>query len=420
MYVRTDRSLIPSCRPSRRGIVVDLTAPTAVAQRSRPPLNLAIVLDRSGSMGGAKIRLAKEAAARALRLLSPTDRFALVVYDDRVDVLVESTPATSEARQNALSRLAAVEARGSTDLAGGWLRGCEQVARHLAPDTLGRCLLLTDGLANAGLTDPAEIVGHAGALRQRGVVTSTFGVGADFDEKLLQDMSSAGAGHAFYVEQAVQIPDFLASEIGETLAIVARDVRLEVTLPPRTRTELLSLFANAPGDGRLVCELGDLASGDEVCVVLAAEFPPGDAGETFRLEFRLSDREGCLASHFAQLTWTRVPDAEDERQPVDRAVVARLAEHAAQLAIRAALARHDKGDYNGAQKILHAAAHDLRAEFPGDPDVEQAVRDLLERGHRISAVLEASEKKQMRYASYQSLRSRKGDGTSRRPDGGVE
>ena len=123
----------------------------------------------------------------------------------------------------------------STDLCGGWLAGCEQVARFIEGEGLGRCLLLTDGLANQGVTDRDEIVTHARELRRRGVVTSTFGVGADFDERLLQQMADAGAGHFYFIERAVQIPDLFASELGETLDVVASGVTLTIETPERLR-----------------------------------------------------------------------------------------------------------------------------------------------------------------------------------------
>jgi Ca-activated chloride channel family protein len=97
------------------------------------PVNVALVIDRSGSMGGQKIRLARDAATQAIRMLRQEDRFSVVVYDDIADVLVASTQATAEAREEAIRRIEGVESRGSTDLGSGWLKGCEQVAEHLRP-----------------------------------------------------------------------------------------------------------------------------------------------------------------------------------------------------------------------------------------------------------------------------------------------
>ncbi len=167
-------------------------------------------------MGGDKIRLAKLAVEESLARLHDDDRFAIVVYDDVIDVVFPSTRATADARRAALARLGEIDARGSTNLGEGWLRGCEQVALALSTRA-STGLLLTDGLANVGITDRDELARHAGELRARGVSTTTFGVGEDFDEVLLQAMADAGGGHFYYIANAAAIRDHVTSEVGETL-----------------------------------------------------------------------------------------------------------------------------------------------------------------------------------------------------------
>ena len=151
------------------------------------------------------------------------------------------------------------------------------MAGHLAELGVNRCLLLTDGLANVGITDPDELGHHAAELRARGVSTSTFGVGNDFDERLLQALADAGGGHFYYIADAPQIRDAITSEVGETLEVVARDVQLEITARDEIRIEPISPYPATARANRTSVALGDLGSEQVVEVVLRLSFPYGDA-----------------------------------------------------------------------------------------------------------------------------------------------
>ena len=328
--VRQDRQYIRATSQSQRFLLARISAPRATGERHRAPVNLAIVLDRSGSMSGAKLATAKQAVEEAIGRLEAEDRFSVVVYDDVVDVVIESTLASAEARRGAVERLRQIEARGSTNLGDGWLRGCEQVATHLAERAVNRCLLLTDGLANKGITDAGELADHATALRARGVSTTTFGVGNDFDERLLQDLADAGGGHFYYIADAPQIRDAITSEVGEALEIVARDVALEVTARDEIRVEPISPYQVSGRGGRTVVTIGDLGSEQAVDVVLRLTFPYGDLGREAGAIVALTDRDavfgpgGAGETEPARVSWTYADHAANDAQArdpeVDRAV----------------------------------------------------------------------------------------------------
>ena len=139
--VRADRQLIRAGTRSRRFLLAEIQAPEAPNRPGRLPVDLAFDLDSSGSMGGAKIAHAREAVLQGIQCLRDEDRFAVVAYDDHVQVVVPTTPATAEAREAASRAVARIARRGSTDLEGGWRRGCEQVVEHLSAEAVGDYLV---------------------------------------------------------------------------------------------------------------------------------------------------------------------------------------------------------------------------------------------------------------------------------------
>lgn len=376
--VLSDRRLIRAEARSTRFVLARVTAPAAATRRGRLPVNVAFVLDRSGSMADErKFGLAREAVEQALRMLRPQDRFALVVYDTEIDVLASSTLATSPAKAAALEALSLVGPRGATDLGGGWLRGCEAVAEHLDSEGVTRCILLSDGLANHGITNRDELAMHAGELRRRGVVTTTMGVGADFDEHLLRDMAHEGGGNFHFIEGAAQIPGIMTGELGEALEVTMRNASLYVKLPDGARAEPLNRYRHVrvPGTDELRIELGDLVSEQEISTVIEINFPPGTIGEQAKVFVILradgSERadEGCVLWRYAD---HHENDIQRRDVEVDRAVAALYAARARAEATEAN--RHH--DPRRARRVLERTAARIMGYAFGDAELLRTARAL--------------------------------------------
>src|SRR5262249_38130669 len=158
--------------------------------------------------------------------LDERDRIAIVAYDDQITVLSRSEPLTTQIRSNLKARVMELQPGGLTDLSGGWLEGCREIASHQLPTGVNRALLLTDGLANRGIADIEELIHHARELRRRGVSTSTFGVGLGFNEQLLEALATQGGGHFYYIERPDQMSELFRRELGELLTVVAREAFL--------------------------------------------------------------------------------------------------------------------------------------------------------------------------------------------------
>ena len=379
LTIRTDRDLIRARAASTRYVLVSFTAPQAPPRSERLPINIALVLDRSGSMAGErKFDLARSAVEQALAMLHPEDRFTLVVYDTEVDVLMPSSKATPDARRRALDALRTIHPRGSTDLCGGWMRGCEQLARHLAEEGITRALLLTDGLANHGVTDHPTLVRHAEELRQRGIATSTFGVGADFDERLLRDMALHGGGNFYFVSAPEQIPDLLTSELGEALEVVAPRAAIEILLPRGADAQPLSRlrYTRARGDNELRVELGDLASGQEVRAVIQVTFPLGAIGEETSIRMELSADGAPFAMEARVVRWKYASHEDNDAQPRDREVDREVATMYAAMARAEATEANRRGDFGRARRVLERTSARIREYAGNDPVMNQLAQEL--------------------------------------------
>jgi Ca-activated chloride channel family protein len=406
MTVRADRRFIRATYRSNRFVLVDIVAPESARAPSREPLDIAFVLDRSGSMAGRKIALAREAVGASIGALGVDDRFAVVAYDDRIDIVAPVTRATTAARADATRALAGVDARGSTNLFEGWMRGCEQVATAGVERSLRRVLLMSDGLANVGVTDHAELVSHAGELWRRGVATWTFGFGADFDEELLDRMAVAGGGQSFYVETPEQIRDDVTSAVGEALDVVARDVEIRVRTPEGVIVEPLGLFRSRSTSGLTVIEVGDLVSRQTLRVVLRVNFPFGAIGSEAAIELWLAERDAPEPDRARTLSWVYADGRTNDLQPRDREADREVARLFAARARTEAAEHNRKGAYKQARAVLEATAGRIAAYAGDDPELREIVARLEGEGRIVEAPMAAAQVKQMHYQSSYAQRGR--------------
>lgn len=417
MHLQSDRALIPANTPAVRYLHVLLSAPPQpkAAAVARPPVDIALVLDRSGSMDGNKLSMARQAVTHAIRLLKPADHLGVVCYDEQITTVLDRTPATPEAKALATQRLKSIDARGSTDLHGGWLRGAELARAESPGGALSKVLLLTDGLANHGVIEPAEMVATASRLRSEGTITSTFGIGADFDEELLSRIATEGGGHFYFIEKAKQIPDLFASELGDTLEVVARDVVFEVACDPGVEAMILNELPSEQAEGRLRAKCGDLVADQELMLIVAVAFKGAHPeGTHLGVQCRVADRDHVLFTEPVSVTWQSVPAVVDAAQAVNKDVRLAVATMLAEGARAAALVENRRNNFDAAKRILRQMVDDLRAMAPGDKGVlaliDQLHHDELEFGEMMSPLA----MKERHFASYLVSHSRAEGGTARR------
>ena len=212
----------------------------------RTPLKLALVVDRSGSMQGSKLREAKRCVLDLVKRMNPEDQVGVVQYDDHVDTVMPLSPV--EQVSSVIEDLVlGITANGSTDLHAGWLRGGEMLAPSAGQNATCHVILLSDGQANRGIQTINRICEQVSALAEAGVTTTTVGLGEDFNEELMTAMAQAGHGRAHYGERAIDLAETFDAEIGLLSQLQWRNVEMSI-LNGADQMKLLNTYERA-GDG---------------------------------------------------------------------------------------------------------------------------------------------------------------------------
>lgn len=226
--IEAEREAYSAGDPQNTVLKITLDAPSAPAHVSRPPVNVSLVLDRSGSMNGTKLEQAKAAAIEALSRLGKNDVFSLVVYDDNAHTII---PAQHPEDVNHIAGIIRqIRTGGSTALFNGVSLGAAEIRKNIEKDFVHRILLLSDGIANVGPSQPEDLGRLGAALLKEKISVTTMGVGMDYNEDLMTRLSQKSDGNTYFVESGNDLPRIFASELGDVLNVVARQVRLHITL----------------------------------------------------------------------------------------------------------------------------------------------------------------------------------------------
>jgi Ca-activated chloride channel family protein len=224
-----DREVLLRGRPQEIVVKIDLSAIADRQKHRRTPLNLAVVLDKSGSMTGAKLEKAKQAAFAVVDRLGPKDVFSLVIYSDAARVLVPAQKV--EDKDTLREKIEGIEAGGCTALYAGVNTGARQIHEYLSSKRINRVILLSDGLANVGPSSTRDLRRLGRELAESGISVTTIGVGDDYNEDLMAGLAEASDANYYYVQDTERLPEIFAKELGELLTVAARDVRIEIICP---------------------------------------------------------------------------------------------------------------------------------------------------------------------------------------------
>jgi Ca-activated chloride channel family protein len=332
-------------------------------------------------MDGEKMKRAREATAYCIDQLLPTDRLSVVIFDSKVEVLIPSQPAENKAQLKSL--LQEVYARSATALHEAWVRGGMQVSEHLTEGAVNRVLLITDGLANEGLTNVDQIVSQVKGLSERKVSTSTIGIGDDFNEDLLIPMANAGGGNSWHVKTADDMQRIFAIELEGLIAQVAHTVTLGLVPADGVRlADVLNDFEMTE-TGRY--QLPNLQAGSPVNVVVQLRIPAQAEGTKLRLlDLRLGytpqEMKSAELAKFAfevEFAGEQAVDALPVNHEVAKTVQMLMNARARAEAVKLM----DMGDYSGSQQVLMAArisSHQVFAPMASSPDVREEMATFEE------------------------------------------
>ena len=301
-------------------VLVRVTGPGQPPEGSAAKsLNLAVVIDQSGSMSGHPLEQAKRCAASIVDRLGPNDYISIVTYGSEASVVWSAGPVVD--KLSIKQAIGGIQSCGMTALHDGWLAGAEQAAKHVKAADVSRVLLLSDGCANEGETDPKVLADHCAKMAEKGVGTSTYGLGVGFNETLMFAMAKAGGGNAYYGQTADDLMGPFQEEFDLLRALCARQLVLTLDASPGVTASVLNAAASPAGGWRLP----DLAYGSESWALVRLNVPaagiPAEgaaSAELLHANVTCSAGDGSAVSVAAKLALPGLPSgshsvlAEDE------------------------------------------------------------------------------------------------------------
>jgi len=289
-----DRDVLPAGQNETAIIKIALDVPAIPIETTRPPVNLTLVLDRSGSMSGNKISKAREAAITALRLLGSQDMFSLVIYDHHVQTLI---PPQSAANSEWLeSQIMRIRTGGNTALFGAVSQGAAEIRKNLAKKFVHRIILLSDGLANVGPSTPADLSRLGTALLKEGISVTTIGIGTDYNEDLMTGLADRSDGNHYFVESSVDLPRIFASELGDVLSVAASKITIELETPHNVRPLRIIGREGRINGNRVEIHLNQLYGGQQKYALIEVAVQPGHADQILKIANARCSYENALTN----------------------------------------------------------------------------------------------------------------------------
>jgi len=408
LRVTPERDYVYRLGPREMIVQVEVEARKSDDTR-RAPMNLSIVLDRSGSMEGAKLEKARQAAAMAVDKLGDDDIFSLVTYDDQTDLLIPPERVGGrDHREELKARIHRIQAGGSTALHAGVVLGAKQVRRFFEKERVNRVILLSDGLANSGPSSTSDLARLGRELRNDGISVSTVGLGDDYNEDLMTALAEASNANYYYVKDAEKLPGIFAQELGAARSLLARSIIIRIQAPDGVRLKEIVGRPDIECHDRVVeIKMPELFGSEKrrFLVRCLAEGKTADAIEPASVELSYATIAGVQAPAQRQSAKIAFTDDEKKADSSVRTEVAR--EHSVvqnRVAKEMAVKLADEGKAKDAAELLRKqAAKNSAAPAPMQvPGVAEENRKLEEAAREMdsSGSIAKARRKAMQFENY--------------------
>lgn len=357
----------------------------------RAPLNLAIVVDRSGSMRGRKLEHARQAARHLISRLSDGDRVSVISYASDVRVDVHNTRLDSHTRRRVLHAVDRLSAGGQTHLSGGLQAGAAEIRLAANDEQVNRIVLLSDGRANVGIQNVHQLDRIAGRLYEEGITVTTMGVGLDYNEDLMCALAVAGGGNYYFIERPSELARMFEAELDTLANLVVRDTILYLELPDGVSIEDLYGYRYEQRGREVKVNLSSVAVGQKRRVLVALDVPPGPVGRQVvargRIEYRNEVKHTARTVALQPIAVSYTRDRAQVARSINRPVMEKLELVRNARARREAMARLDAGDRAGASRIVKTRLQQGRTAHRkvGGKVLEDQVRSLQGLGAEVDS-----------------------------------
>jgi Ca-activated chloride channel homolog len=387
MEVGLARPLLLAGRTNVAHLRVSLIGQALPVAARRPPVNVCLAIDRSGSMQGEKIAGAREGAIAALGRLGPADIVSVVAYDDVVQVLVPATRASEHGFIE--SGIRSLQAGGSTALFAGVVKCAGELRKFLDRNRVSRIIVLSDGVANVGPSSPAELGALGAQLMEEGISVATVGLGTGYNEDLMTELAMRSDGGHVFVERAGDLGRFLDDQLAAVTEVVARDVDVRIRCGQGVKPlRVLGRPADIVG-GTVTAPFAKIYARRQHYFVLELEVDPGAGASARRLadvQVKFHDllrnqndqRTQPVLAHFTG----RPAEVESQANPAILAELKMLDDNAA---TESALQMLKSGNPRAARQILERNADQLEETMRATKDrrLEERARKSREQARRV-------------------------------------